>query len=104
MSVHSLGYHIGSFLSCFIPTSEYQHFILRDWQDVWDHAPVNHVEVPISHDLDLSEDQMKLTQFLTLQWLLQCWTNRLNLLKGQRKMNPLLVTECSIGQRAGAAF
>ena len=33
-------------------------FILRDWQDVWDHAPVNHVEVPIAHDLDLSEDQM----------------------------------------------
>ena len=33
-------------------------FILRDWQDIWDHAPVNHVEVPIARGLNLSEDQM----------------------------------------------
>ena len=32
--------------------------ILRDWQDIWDHNPINHVEVPHTHDLDLSEDQM----------------------------------------------
>ena len=32
--------------------------ILRDWQDVWNHNQVNHVEVPHTHDLDLSEDQM----------------------------------------------
>ena len=32
--------------------------ILSDWQDVWNHNHVNHVEVPQTHDLELSEDQM----------------------------------------------
>ena len=32
--------------------------ILRDWQDIWDHNQVNHVEVPTIYDLELSEDQL----------------------------------------------